>query len=824
MSDLDFGATIKGLSSGQKVFARYTLKKILGRGGMGVVWLARDDKLDRDVALKFLPEVVMSDRSAMEELKHETRRALELTHSNIVRIYDFVEDAAAAAISMEFVSGDTLANSRMDQPGRIFEAASLRRVTRQLCDALAYAHGKARIVHRDLKPANLLLDAHGDLKIADFGIARSISDSVSRISAQAGSSGTPVYMSPQQMMGEKPAVTDDIYALGATLYELLTGKPPFYTGNVLLQVQNKVPPAITDRRHELELSGATIPAEWEDTIAACLAKDAAQRPASAHAVAQRLGLVSSGPTSAPFEVQPEPAKPKPVAVKAVAPPARRTWLYAVGAAAVLAGAGFGYYFMVMVPQQRAEAEQAARRQADEQAKAQTARATEELRSRIQANAVPVAELEAIARESSPRSQLARDRLQETQRQRESAEQQSYQLIAVAIERLADNAPRASYDELDSQVRAYLAAAPARLKADAEKSWERRRTAWQAYEAANRPGTLLVETEPAGATVILYPRNERRTSPAVFRDLKPGEVSFRVEKEGYESQDTPFAIKPGQENKPETVRLAPLFGSVAVTSDPSGLRVVVEGSGRRHEGITPFTQSSLPAGAYRVTFQREAWQPQEKQLVVERGKDAQVFAELRGVNLEIRSEPAGAMLTVDGRPAGVTPLRLAALEPRTYQLAASLEGYDGATLNYSAKKDETVSLTLREPPLRRALRLVVGHTYRYDNGWGYAELAFDLTGRITGTHKIPLAPVATDGGQVNSYNEATRTLSTTLGQTTSAFPFYTGTVSMTIVDEDSVRVVWVYSGKTLDYLYRRTDAAGTTPPVTAKGLLGKPRMK
>ena len=382
MSDLDFGATIKGFSPGQKVFNRYTLKKILGRGGMGVVWLARDDKLDREVALKFLPEVVMSDRSAMEELKHETRRALELTHSNIVRIYDFVEDAAVAAISMEFVPGDTLANSRMDQPGRIFEVAGLRRLTRQLCSALAYAHEKARIVHRDLKPANLLLDAHGDLKIADFGIARSISDSVSRISAQAGSSGTPVYMSPQQMMGEKPAVTDDIYALGATLYELLTGKPPFYTGNVLLQVQNKVPPAITERRNELENPGAKIPAEWESTIAACLAKEAAQRPASAQEVAHRLGLVSAGPTSAPFEVQSEPARTKPVAVNLTAQKARRPWLYVVVAAAVLSAAGLGYYFMVMLPQQRTEAEQAARHKADvraeEQARAQIARATEEL--------------------------------------------------------------------------------------------------------------------------------------------------------------------------------------------------------------------------------------------------------------------------------------------------------------------------------------------------------------------------------------------------------------------------------------------------------------
>src|SRR5438874_11072909 len=103
-------ATTRDFSGGQKVFNRYTLIKTLGRGGMGVVWLARDDELERDVALKFLPELIILDRARLADLKRETKRSLELTHKNIVRIYDFVNDETSGCISMEYIDGDTLSN------------------------------------------------------------------------------------------------------------------------------------------------------------------------------------------------------------------------------------------------------------------------------------------------------------------------------------------------------------------------------------------------------------------------------------------------------------------------------------------------------------------------------------------------------------------------------------------------------------------------------------------------------------------------------------------------------------------------------------------
>jgi serine/threonine protein kinase len=283
-------ATLRDFSNGQKVFNRYRLIRILGRGGMGIVWLAHDEELDRDVALKFLPEIIIHDRAVLDDLKRETKRSLELTHKNIIRIHDFVHDVISGCISMEYVEGDTLSNLRADKPSKIFEPAEIKPWLTHLCDALDYAHNHARIIHRDLKPSNLMISKRGLLKVADFGIARSLSDSVSAITMQRGTSGTLVYMSPQQLDGERGNHLDDIYSLGATIYELLTSKPPFYSGDVSRQIHERTAPSMMQRRRDLEIEGNSIPRNWEETVAACLAKDPAKRPQSVSEIANQLKL------------------------------------------------------------------------------------------------------------------------------------------------------------------------------------------------------------------------------------------------------------------------------------------------------------------------------------------------------------------------------------------------------------------------------------------------------------------------------------------------------------------------------------------------------
>jgi serine/threonine protein kinase/formylglycine-generating enzyme required for sulfatase activity len=314
--------TDHSLHPGQVFLERYTLVKFLGRGGMGQVWLVRDSILGEEIALKFLPSEIMADRSALEDLKRETLRSRKLSHPHIVKVYDFTAAHKSGAISMEYVSGGTLADVRYDMPGAVLDATDPRFATwmHQLTSALAYAHDSVGIVHRDLKPQNLMLAANGDLKLADFGVARSLTDSMSRLSRQnAGSSGTHIYMSPQQAQGMAPTAADDIYAFGATIYELLTGKPPFFRGNIQHQIDSVEPEPMYQRRAELAedvVPLPPIPAFWETLVARCLKKYPSERPESMKEIMEMIVSRGQGsasvPQAAPADSIPEAKAPPPL--------------------------------------------------------------------------------------------------------------------------------------------------------------------------------------------------------------------------------------------------------------------------------------------------------------------------------------------------------------------------------------------------------------------------------------------------------------------------------------------------------------------------------
>jgi len=231
------------LRSGQRLAQRYEILAVLGRGGMGTVYRARDLELAEDVAIKTLRPEFMTDATLLERFKDEIRLARRLSDQNIVRTHDFGEWSGVYFLTMEYVEGITV-RELIDTRGRLGVSSTLA-IAAQLAHSLAVAHEHG-VIHRDIKPQNLLLDAAGVLKVMDFGVAR-MAERTTSVTEAGLVLGTPAYMPPEQLMAEQVDARSDLYAAGVVLYECLTGQAPFQAATVMslvakLLTQEAAPP------------------------------------------------------------------------------------------------------------------------------------------------------------------------------------------------------------------------------------------------------------------------------------------------------------------------------------------------------------------------------------------------------------------------------------------------------------------------------------------------------------------------------------------------------------------------------------------------------
>jgi len=210
-----------GPAIGSEIAGKYKISRVLGRGGMGIVYLADDLKLKRPVALKFLPPEVERDAATRQRFLREAQAAAALSHPNICTIYEVDDQADQAFISMEYVEGESLRDRSAKGPLLVGDVLD---IAIQVCVGLDEAHKKG-IVHRDIKSANIMLMATGQAKIMDFGLAKVAGAAM--VTREGSTMGTVAYMSPEQARGEPVDARTDLWALGVVLYELATGKLPF---------------------------------------------------------------------------------------------------------------------------------------------------------------------------------------------------------------------------------------------------------------------------------------------------------------------------------------------------------------------------------------------------------------------------------------------------------------------------------------------------------------------------------------------------------------------------------------------------------------------
>lgn len=269
---------------------RYDLRRRLGRGGMGEVWLAFDLDLETEVALKFLNNRFTGEEA--EILKRETRQGRILTHRHILPVYDFHQGSGErSAISMEYAPGGSLGDL-VSKERPVLEVREIATWILQACDALAYAHG-AGIVHRDVKPGNFLLGAGNDLKLADFGLSAKLAWHLDFESRETiGNWGTLHYASPQLIWNPYEShYLNDIYAMGVTIFVLLTGSYPFQNPKQNRWKWDPVSPiSMAKWRDHMNQGNEPIPVSWDYAVARCLAEDPTDRPASAKELAEMLEL------------------------------------------------------------------------------------------------------------------------------------------------------------------------------------------------------------------------------------------------------------------------------------------------------------------------------------------------------------------------------------------------------------------------------------------------------------------------------------------------------------------------------------------------------
>ncbi len=270
---------LKELTTGSTFAGRYQIIEELGQGGMGKVYKAFDREVNVRVALKLVKPEIAADKNTIERFRNELKVAREISHKNICRMYDLGREAETYFITMEYVSGEDLRS--FIRRARRLDIGTAISITKQFCEGLSEAH-RLGVVHRDLKPGNIMIDIEGNAKIMDFGIARSLKGK--GITGAGVVIGTPEYMSPEQVEGKEADQRSDIYALGAILYEMVTGRLPF-EGDTPFTIGMKHKSETPKDPRQLN---AQLPEEMSRLILRCLEKDKEKRFQSAAAVAAEL--------------------------------------------------------------------------------------------------------------------------------------------------------------------------------------------------------------------------------------------------------------------------------------------------------------------------------------------------------------------------------------------------------------------------------------------------------------------------------------------------------------------------------------------------------
>ena len=265
----------------------YHIRAKIAEGGFGIVYIAHDPMLDRDVALKVLHPHHMVEPSRVARFLREARSAAMLQHPGIIQVYEIIETDDCMALVMEYIDGGTLEQYLIDHPELTVSERLL--LAAEIAETLEAAHDTG-VIHRDVKPANVLMTKTGRVKLTDFSLARLLDSALTQLTGENNVLGTPAYMSPEQCEGKKASPQSDLYSLGIMVYEMVTGSLPFDAENYLAVLRHHMDTPPTPVR----LLKPTLPLELEELIMKCLSKNPENRPSSGTELAKAFRAIAAG--------------------------------------------------------------------------------------------------------------------------------------------------------------------------------------------------------------------------------------------------------------------------------------------------------------------------------------------------------------------------------------------------------------------------------------------------------------------------------------------------------------------------------------------------
>ena len=618
---------------------RYKIVKEIGRGAMGVVYQGYDPKIDRIVALKTIRKDRLADSKHVEDLitrfQREVRSTGKLVHPNIIVIYDTGEEEETAYIAMEYIEGDTLEN--LIQKGIRFPMERVVDIIDQICDGLEFTHRQG-VVHRDLKPSNIMLTKGERVKITDFGISKAVGSASSPLTQEGVLLGTPSYMSPEQIAGSKIDGRSDLFSLGIILYHLLTGENPFSGDtipNLLYTIVHKEPAPPSQ-------INPTVPALFDDVIAKALAKDPENRYATAKDFAEDVRRACRGESlkEAPTT---DATAAMTTGVAEHVYPKRKNYRLLAGVGVLILALGLGGYYWIQRTSRRSKQQM-------------------EVNLKVQKILPEPVEEKPAEPTPPPRDEVRMAGMIVVRSEPPNAR------VFFNGEPLATVTPTVIEDVTVGEKHRI------RIEKKGFEPWsdmiEPQADQALTIEASLTPllGTLVVQSTPPGATVLLDGKRVSGLTPIELQNVSAGEMhSIELVKEGYETEVHMVALKP-EDRKELTILLRQvLSGEIKISSDPAGAKVYLNDQYLDRE--TPTRVSGLSPGRYSLRLKKEGYKVWEDRVVVKASEPL----ELAGIKLQRAFGQLNIVVSpwadvyYMGKKLGTTPLANISLQEGIHKL-------------------------------------------------------------------------------------------------------------------------------------------------------------